>query len=238
MTQQRMFLFLSAVCFFFALTGNPQTKAKTQAATDPHSVPFAVCQGTFALCTKAVCEPVILENPGGGKTVGFSCGCEVKTGYSAGANVPEKDPCKSVPTAPPSVGQKVPSRYSPIKGYVACNNKRPWAWCLDAPCVVDHVDKKDPKDPKKNTATCACWIATGAPYVYGPPDDQYSQRGCDAEYISSATPEDLFQITEFLTTPAGKNLPPVLPTLWTPPPEPTPTPSPTLTPTPTAAPKQ
>lgn len=219
---------LFVTCFPFLLTGNAQTRITLPAAADtPSSAsapPFTVCQGTFALCTEAVCDPVITTTADGKKDVGFSCRCKVQVGYSVGANVPGKKTCHSVPKAPPSVGQEIPSRYAPIKNYVACTNQRPWAWCLDAPCKVDHVDQSD---PAKGTATCACRIATGAPYVYVPPDGKYSRSGCDKEYISSATPDDVFQVTEFLTTPEGKDLPPSLPTLLVPPtPTPTPTPAP------------
>lgn len=227
MTKGRLLLFLVVTCFSFLLTVSSQTKAKPAAAEDTaasNSAPaFAVCKGTFALCTEAVCDPVITTTADGKKEVGFSCRCKVQVGYSAGGNVPREDPCQSVPTAPPSVGQKIPSRYVPIKSYVACNNNRPWAWCLDARCTVEHVDQSD---PEKVQARCACRIATGKPYVYGPPDGKYSRTGCDKEYISSATTDDVFQVTEFLTTPAGKNLPPSLPTLLTPNPTPTPTPTP------------
>lgn len=227
MTKARLLFLVLVTCFSFLLTGNPQTKTKPAAAADtPSSAPappFAVCQGTFALCTEAVCDPVITTTASGTKEVGFSCRCKAQVGYSAGANVPGKNPCQSVPTAPLSVGQEIPSRYAPIKSYVACTNQRPWAWCLDAPCTVEHVD---PRDPEKGRARCACRIATGAPYVYVPPDGKYSRAGCDKEYISSATADDVFQVTEFLTTPEGKNLPPSLPTLLVP----APTPTPTLTP--------
>lgn len=227
MTKGRLLLFLVVTCFFLLLTGSPQTKAKPAAAEDTtasNSAPaFAVCKGTFALCTEAVCDPVITTTADGKKEIGFSCRCKVKVGYSAGANVSREDPCQTVPTALPSVGQEIPSRYAPIKSYVACNNKRPWAWCLDAPCTVEHVDQRD---PEKGRARCACRIATGKPYVYVPSDGKYSQAGCDKEYISSATTDDVFQVTEFLTTPEGKNLPPSLPTLLAPNPTPTPTPTP------------
>lgn len=227
MTKGRLLFLLLVTCFSFQLTGNPQTKAKPAGAADTtasSSAPaFAVCKGTFALCTEAVCDPVITTTADGKKEVRFSCRCKVKVGYSAGANLPGEDPCQSVPTAPPSVGQEVPSRYAPIKSYVACTNQRPWAWCLDARCKVDHVDQSD---PAKGTARCACRIATGAPYVYAPSDGKYDRAGCDKEYISSATTDDVFQITEFLTTPEGKDLPPSLPTLLVPNPTPTPTPTP------------
>jgi len=228
---QRLFLLL-VICWAFLLAGAPQTRVKPAIAADSagqesssSSPAFAVCQGIFALCTEAVCDPVITKTPDGGKEIEFSCRCKVKVGYSAGANRPRTNPCEAVPTGTPTVGQQISSRYAPIKSYVACNNKRPWAWCLDSTCKVDHVD---PNDPKKNSATCKCGVATGAPYVYVPPDGKYSRTGCDKEYISSATPEDVFQVTEFLTTPAGQNLPPSLPTLLVPPtltPPPTPSPS-------------
>jgi hypothetical protein len=237
MTKGHLLLLLFAIYFSFLLTGNTQTVVKPGASGDtPQSQstssapapPFAVCQGTFALCTEAVCDPVITTTADGRKNVGFSCRCKVQVGYSVGGNVPKNAPCQSVPTAAPTVGQKVPSRYVPIKSYVACNNQRPWAWCLDSACVVDHVDKND---PTKGTANCACRIATGAPYVYIPSDGKYSRAGCDKEYVSSATVDDALQVTEFLTTPAGTNLPPSLPTLLTPSPTPTPIPTPTPAPT-------
>jgi hypothetical protein len=228
-----LFFFLgTAVFFLFAVSLQTNVGQSTSSDTLPSpSLPsgppsaFAVCPGTFALCTEAVCDPVI-KTVDGRKRIEFSCSCKVQVGYSVGANVPNVNkggnPCKSVPKDPPAVGQRIPSRYAPIKSYVACRNNRPWAMCLDSPCVVDHVDKSD---PTKGTASCACKVLTGSPYVYIPPDGKYSQKGCDQEYISSATVEDALQVTEFLTTPAGKDLPPTLPVVLVPTPTPTPTPA-------------
>jgi hypothetical protein len=231
MPKVRLLFLIVATGLLFLLASSPQTKVGPSASPDmlpsqslPSGPPpaFTVCQGTFALCTEAACDPVV-KTVGGKKKVEFSCGCKVQVGYSAGANVSRGgNPCQSVPTAPPTVGQRIPSRYAPIKSYVACRNHRPWAMCLDSPCVVDHVDKND---PTKGTATCACEVATGSPYVYIPPDGKYSQKGCDEEYISSATVDDALQVTEFLTTPAGKDLPPTLPVVLVPAPTPTPTPA-------------
>src|ERR1700733_13268355 len=82
---------------------------------------FTLCKSTFALCTKALCEPIP------GKTDMVSCHCIVKTGYSAGTK-----PCQEVKKT--DAGKMVYSRYYPIKSYVVCTNNRPWAWCLDSPC--------------------------------------------------------------------------------------------------------
>lgn len=216
MTKGRM-LFLILASFFLLLAAAPHKNIHPATASDDlpsqsllsgSTATLAVCQGTFALCTEAVCDPVITTVEGK-KHIEFSCKCKAQTGYSLGVNLSgPRHQCQSVPTEPLSAGQKIPSRYAPIKSYVACKNQRPWAQCVDAPCVVDRVDKND---PTKGTATCACPIATGSPYLYVPPDGKYNERGCNDEYISSATVDDASQITEFLTTPAGKNLPPTLP---------------------------
>jgi hypothetical protein len=66
-------------------------------------------------------------------------------------------------------------------------------------------------------------VASGEPYIAVPPDGQYSQTGCNDKYISSATIQDVLHITEFLTTPAGKDLRPSQITLLVPTPTPTPT---------------
>jgi hypothetical protein len=101
---------------------------------------FKVCQSTYALCTTARCTPVA----GAKDTV--ACGCEVKTGYSAGLK-----PCKEP-------GKEIVSRYFPLKSYAICTNARAWAWCLDKPCIVN----KD--DPTK--ASCACTsVKDQGPYI-------------------------------------------------------------------------
>jgi hypothetical protein len=143
-----------------------------QAADD-----FTVCKGTFALCTTAKCTPV----PGKEGTV--SCGCEVKTGYSAGHESCEK--AKEV-----GAGQLM-SRYYPVKYHVNCSNSRPWATCLDKPCTVD----KD--NPSK--ATCACSLVQNqGDYVVV--TSKYETSTCTTGIVSSATVQQSEQITDFLKT--------------------------------------
>ncbi|HEV2991418.1 MAG TPA: hypothetical protein VG759_23485 [Candidatus Angelobacter sp.] len=161
-----------------------------------------VCEGTFALCTEATCKPMMKN----GNIASFSCDCKVQKGYSVGFNGPKnRNSCQSIPHDGPTLKQKVPSRYSPITSFVAYTNNRPWAQCLDAPCVVDHVDEND---SSKGTAKCLCPKTTASPYGYIPADGQYSRSGCEDKYISSATVANIVVVTQFLTTPAGKNLPP------------------------------
>ncbi|MGK2923695.1 MAG: hypothetical protein ACSLE4_13100 [Methyloceanibacter sp.] len=139
---------------------------------------FVVCESTYALCTTAKCEPA------DGSTDTVSCACDVKTGYSAG-----EKPCTG--EAKTDKGTEISSRYYPIKSYAACDNDRPWAWCLDKPCVVD----KD--DPTK--ASCACTVTKNeGPYLVV--TDTYTDSTCTTDLWSSATVKGANQLTDFLKT--------------------------------------
>lgn len=139
---------------------------------------FKVCDSTYALCTAAACTPVEGEKD----TV--ACACEVKTGYSAG-----QEPCQEVTET--SKGKQIRSRYYPVKSYAICDNDRPWAWCLDKPCIID----KD--NPTK--ASCLCnTVKDQGPYVIV--TDTYTDTTCTTGIISSATVTQDHQVTDFLKT--------------------------------------
>jgi len=139
---------------------------------------FTLCKGTYALCTSAACTRVA------GKEGTVSCACEVKTGYSAG-----RDACQ--PAKDTGEGKQVQSRYYPVKSLAICANDRPWANCLDKPCIVDKAD------PTK--AECACTTLNDqGPYVIV--GDTYTPSTCTTGIISSATVVDHERITDFLKT--------------------------------------
>lgn len=150
----------------------------TVLAQAPAPPQFQACKGTYALCTFAACEPILmLETP-----MLFSCSCEVhRDEWSAGAKACE--PVKKVPE-----GQLIRSRYHPITKYARCSNSRPWAMCLDSPCIID----KDHKD--KANCTCSA-VQDQGDYVVKPGTNQCTEGG-----VSSATVDDLDQITDFLET--------------------------------------
>lgn len=149
------------------------------ACSDDESKPsFVVCESTYALCTTAKCTPA------DGSTDTVACACDVKTGYSAG-----EKPCTGESES--SKGTEISSRYYPIKSYAACDNDRPWAWCLDKKCIVD----KD--DPTK--ASCACTVTKNeGPYLVV--TDTYTDTTCTTDLWSSATVQGVNQITDFLKT--------------------------------------
>lgn len=137
---------------------------------------FRVCKSTYALCTTAKCT----AEPGEPKTA--TCACEVHTGYSAA-----QKPCEAEKKT--DKGTVIASRYFPIKSYALCTNNRPWAWCLDKPCVVDK------NDPKK--ANCACSVVEDqGDYVMV--TDTYTAETCTIGLYSSATLTQLDQITKFI----------------------------------------
>ncbi|MBV9910813.1 MAG: hypothetical protein JOY52_24935 [Hyphomicrobiales bacterium] len=137
-----------------------------------------VCKSTFALCTIAACDPI----PGNDKQV--ACHCTVNTSYSAGA-----EPCSGVKQT--AEGQEIHSRYYPVKSYAVCSNDRPWAWCLDKPCIID---KNNPE-----AASCACDVVKNlGPYVIVTSD--YTPETCTTGIISSATVPQINQATASLTS--------------------------------------
>lgn len=137
---------------------------------------YQVCKSKYALCTTAKCNP----GKEGSSTV--ECSCEVRTGYSVGSS-PCQEPTKT------RAGEQIRSRYYPIKSYARCANNRPWATCYDKECVVD----KD--DPSK--ATCKCSVKEGeGDWVMV--TDTYTAETCTTGLYSSATVNDLEEVTDFL----------------------------------------
>lgn len=139
---------------------------------------FIACKSTYALCTTAPCVPIP------GKKGFVSCKCSVNTGYSVGTKS-----CKKIQNT--SKGQITYSRYYPIKSYATCSNNRPWAWCLDSPCIID---KKDPTQ-----ASCLCSVVKNkGPYIIV--TNTYDQSTCTTGLYSSALVSQSKQITDFLKT--------------------------------------
>jgi hypothetical protein len=146
---------------------------------------FKVCKSTFALCTIAPCDPI----PGNDKQI--ACHCTVNSGYSAG-----QEPCTGVKDT--SGGQQIRSRYYPVHSYAVCSNDRPWAWCLDKPCVID---KNNPE-----AASCACDVVKNlGDYVIV--TGNYTSTTCTTGVISSAAVQQITQVTDYLKT-QTKALPP------------------------------
>jgi hypothetical protein len=135
-----------------------------------------VCKSTFALRTIAQCDAI----PGNDKQV--SCHCTVNTSYSAGA-----EPCSGVKNTPE--GQQIHSRYYPVKSYASCSNDRPWAWCLDKPCIIDN------NNPEAAACTCDVVKNLGAHVIV---TSHYTPATCTTGVISSATIVQIDQATASL----------------------------------------
>jgi hypothetical protein len=137
---------------------------------------FKICKGTFTLCTIAPCEPI----PGHPKQV--ACHCTVNHGYSAGQQA-----CQDVTDT--RDGQQIRSRYFPVHSYAVCANDRPWAWCLDKPCIID---KNNPE-----AALCTCnAVQNLGDYVIVTTEN--TPNTCTTGVISSATVQQITQVTNAL----------------------------------------
>lgn len=146
--------------------------------TAENAAEYIVCESTYALCTTAPCEPIA------GQEGTVSCACEVKTGYSLG-----EKPCQAERDT--AEGKEIKSRYFPIKSYAICANDRPWANCLDSPCIVSE------SNPAK--AACACPVVKNqGPYVMV--TETYDASTCTTGLWSSATVAGANQVTDFLKT--------------------------------------
>ncbi|MBC8031716.1 MAG: hypothetical protein H7Z16_16655 [Pyrinomonadaceae bacterium] len=181
---------LSSLCLVSCLRETPAPVSSNSSAlasptlsvalTDAANPPFTVCQGTFALCTTAKCKHPEGPNP---PPLTLDCLCEVAQGYSAG-----KKACSAITQDPPTKGLAILSRYSPINSTAVCAARVAYAQCLDSPCTVD-------EDPSKAKCSCARVDSPGG-YVVGL--GTHSDAMCRSHIWSSASLDDLFQITGFL----------------------------------------
>jgi hypothetical protein len=145
---------------------------------------FKVCNGTFALCTIAPCDPI----SGNDKQV--ACHCTVNNSYSAG-----QQPCTGLKDVPE--GQQIRSRYYPVHSYAVCSNDRPWAWCLDKPCLIDKNNSQ--------AALCTCDVVKNlGDYVIV--TSRYTPDTCTTGVISSATVSQITQVTDYIGTKAKGRL--------------------------------
>ena len=141
---------------------------------------FTVCSSTYALCTGSQCTPVA-DAPGFD-----ACNCRVMTGYSAG-----QAPCQDVQET--GEAQAIFSRYYPITSYTPCSNDRPWANCLDSPCLINNGDPR--------AATCICTeMKNQGTYILYDSAGKYSPTSCSTGLYSLATVEGADEITEYLQT--------------------------------------
>jgi hypothetical protein len=167
-------LAISAVILLGSLCGSGGSSS--DAAANPGG--FVVCKSTYALCTGAPC----IEIPGDDQAV--SCACIIQTGYSVATTK-----CQP-PTVTPH-GLQVISRYYPIRSYAPCSNSRPWANCLDSPCVVDPGNSL--------YANCACSIDQNqGDYLSVNAEEQYNSDSCTTGLLSSATVNNANALTKFL----------------------------------------
>jgi hypothetical protein len=125
-----------------------------------------MCNGTYALCIKAQCEPKV----SGSNEV--RCKCAVIDGWSMGPN--------SCMDRTNNLTSTYSNLFNVKSKTVSCpSTSQQWAWCYGASC------EKDPKDPTGKTAICRCPVAT-QPALILVSDDQCSNASTYCSQMWSA----------------------------------------------------
>jgi hypothetical protein len=111
------------------------------------------CQGTYALCIRALCTP----DPSGGSTV--QCGCVVEQGWSMGpGNCASRQPVTKDGVT--TMISAYSNAFENADKTLTCANKdTKWANCYGAQCTVDSHDPK--------AVVCKCPVQTGAMSTLG-----------------------------------------------------------------------
>ena len=135
------------------------------------------CDVTYALCIKALCQPIVGKN---GAIKYANCACDVRQGWSMGPGS-----CLSrrplVRNGRTFLVSTYSNFYNKTNQTMSCSSSSQlWAWCYGAPCVVDRAD------PTKTT--CTCPVYTGAMYTLGGQCGKDGNDGCNSLW-SAATPK-------------------------------------------------
>lgn len=150
--------------------------AAAQSSPPPLGKPV-FCDGTYALCIKALCQPVVGPN---GSVKYANCACDVRQGWSMGPGACDKRQ-PVVRNGRTFLVSTYSNLYNETNQTMTCNNpSQLWAWCYGAPCIVDR------NDPSKTTCTCPTY--TGAMNTLGGQCGKDGNDGC-ASLWSAATPK-------------------------------------------------
>jgi hypothetical protein len=122
------------------------------------------CEGTYALCIKAACNPIPTIDRLGNYTYDrASCSCGIENGWSMG-------PGQCSERTPVRQGHLVymiltySNLFNKTNATLSCPNQdTQWAWCYGAPCVANERDVKE----GKGAATCTCPLQTGPMQTLG-----------------------------------------------------------------------
>lgn len=161
------------------------TFAYAQTTTSTAGSPtMYLCRHQFALCTSAICVPML------GDPTKAICSCDVEDGPSMSSQ-----PCDSLNSTTDANGiRTVYSAYSLLQAQAGlkgmkCPSGTPWTWCLNKVCTVDH------SNPAKAVCTCDVVRTPGEWMTLGGNCDTST---CATGYWSGATIPDVDSGSVFL----------------------------------------
>ena len=125
------------------------TSAMAADTTTPRDLaPATFCQGQYALCIKAPCDPIVSRNKDGSYSIKeANCSCDVLTGWSMGPGSCDKRQPSTV-SGRTFLVSTYSNFYNRTNLTLSCPSANTvWAWCYGAACVIDE------KDPSKAVCT-------------------------------------------------------------------------------------
>ena len=151
------------------------------------------CEGTYALCIKAPCQPVTNAD---GTVTKVLCSCVVEQGVSMGPGS-----CSSrKPRKPRKHGSTThlvstySNKFNKEEQNLTCDNPdQKWANCYGAACVTD------PADPTR--AQCNCPVRKGKMVTLG---GKCAQDSCNAMWSAARPAENAYANNHFYNTVKGK----------------------------------
>ncbi len=137
-----------------------------------------ICEGRYALCSSAKCQPIA------GDPSHVKCSCE---GPLNGLNIGDSS-CESREdhlTSTFSLWDITATHRKPAKTTISCagDNANKWAFCLDAPCGAD-----------KGAVSCKCQLSAASDYIIltsACPTDGKALHAACAQIWSSASQAEL-----------------------------------------------
>lgn len=173
---------LSLIALLASLSLSAQTTPPTPPAPPPSDIAAATfCNGEYALCIKAPCEPIVSRDSDGNLTItGANCTCQVELGWSMGP-----DSCDARKPVKSDGRTYLISTYSNFYNKtdltLTCETPSVWGWCYGAPCVINE------DDPTK--ATCTCPVKTSAYKTLG---GSCQQANCSGLWSAASYAQDFF----------------------------------------------
>lgn len=142
----------------------PKAKAKALLTIADNAT---FCDGSYALCIKAPCNPTVDSNGD------VQCACVMENGWNMGPS--------SCADRTKNLTSTYSNLFNPNSATLTCPTKITWAWCYGAPCEKDST--------KENVANCRCPTTTSTAVILVEASNCGTSDAC-SHMMSAANPKE------------------------------------------------